>query len=429
MEKKIPKGRLVVGLSGGSDSTLVLLIACHLRKINPNYKVIAVHCIHGLDADDPIWLNHCQNLCKEVQVDEFISPKLNIIYAKGVSPEEASRDERYKALLSNLKGGTLMLGHQADDEVENLLLALKRGSGPEGLSGMKELVEDRRGRIVRPLLYLHKKEIEDILKALGFNFVFDISNTYLKFERNFLRLEVLPLLRTRFLGIDESILRSAKLCSLEHDLALRYIEPLIKKYVCEYRTYKALNLDGLDLQDESLMTMLIREFLTRSLGAKPEYTQVYEGLNFARGSLDTKACLKLNSNFELRRYQNFLLVVKKFKEIDKQKFVLDVNGSIVNGDFIYSFEKTSDPSKAINIKPFEKIVLNFCYKGSMRLKPRQRNHSREIKKLMGEYGIPPWERSKMCLIENEEGKILGLGDLFATLDKVSEGFCLKITPR
>ena len=388
-----------------------------------------MHCIHGLDADDPIWLKHCQNLCKEVGVDEFISPKLNIIYAKGVSPEEASRDERYKALLSNLKGGTLMLGHQADDEVENFLLALKRGSGPEGLSGMKELIEDKRGRIVRPLLHLHKKEIEDILKALGFNFVFDISNTYLKFERNFFRLEVLPLLRTRFLGIDESILRSAKLCSLEHDLALRYIKPLLKQQVCQYRNCKALNLNALDLDDESLLTMLIREFLTQALGNKPEYNQVYESVRYARGSLDTKACLKLNSNYQLRRYQNYLLVVQKFKEIQNIKFELDINSSIVNGDFVFSFEKTSDPLKAMDIKPFEKIVLNFCYKGSMKLKPRQRTHSREIKKLMGEYGVPPWERSRMCLIEKEDGTVLGLGDLFATGDKVAEGYCLKITLR
>ena len=131
--KIIPQKRLVVGLSGGADSTLVLLLAIEMRKLNPDYQVVAVHCIHGLDADDPIWLAHCTALCKRVQVDEFITPKLNIVYGNGLSPEAISREERYRALKENLKGGVLLIGHQADDEVENFLLALKRGSGPEGL--------------------------------------------------------------------------------------------------------------------------------------------------------------------------------------------------------------------------------------------------------------------------------------------------------
>ena len=87
----IPQSRLVVGLSGGADSTLVLLLACKMRKLNPKYHVVAVHCIHGLDADDPIWYEHCKELCKKVNADEFITPKLNIVYGNGRSPEEVSK--------------------------------------------------------------------------------------------------------------------------------------------------------------------------------------------------------------------------------------------------------------------------------------------------------------------------------------------------
>ena len=68
--------RLVIGLSGGADSTLVLLIANRVRQLDPRYKVLAVHCIHGLDEDDPIWFNHCTALCKSLDVD-LVTPKLN----------------------------------------------------------------------------------------------------------------------------------------------------------------------------------------------------------------------------------------------------------------------------------------------------------------------------------------------------------------
>ena len=214
----VPVDRLVIGLSGGADSTLVLLLAVRIRELCPECQVQAVHCIHGLDADDPVWLDHCTRLCQRVKVD-LVTPRLHIVYGGGRSPEEVSRAERYAALLDNLKGGVLMLGHQADDEVESFLLALKRGSGPRGLSGMHFLIRDERGTIVRPLLELHKKQIEEIIQALGFDFVYDISNSYLKFERNFIRLKVLPLLKTRFPGIDGSILRIQKLCGQEHELA------------------------------------------------------------------------------------------------------------------------------------------------------------------------------------------------------------------
>lgn len=191
----IGPSKLVVGLSGGADSTLVLLIAKRVTELDSRYSALAVHCIHGLDADDPVWFNHCHKLCDTVGV-ELRTPKLNIVYGNGRSPEEVSRAERYRALLDNLdEHSALLLGHQADDQIESFLLALKRGSGPYGLSGMRFMVQDDRGTLIRPLLELHKSEIIEIIETLGFTHVFDISNTYMKFERNFIRLKVLPLMR------------------------------------------------------------------------------------------------------------------------------------------------------------------------------------------------------------------------------------------
>lgn len=218
--------KLVVGLSGGADSTLVLLVARRVQELNPDFSVLAVHCIHGLDADDPIWLTHCITLCNRVGV-RLLTPKLNIVYGFGRSPEEVSRSERYNALIKNIKdGGVLLLGHQADDQVESFFLSLKRGSGPYGLSGMRYYLNDERGCIIRPLLELTKAQVIDVIESLGYSHVFDISNTYLKFERNFIRLKVLPLLRERFKGVDNAVLRSQKLCSYEHDLAERYTKEI-----------------------------------------------------------------------------------------------------------------------------------------------------------------------------------------------------------
>ncbi len=266
---------LVVGMSGGPDSTLALVIACELRQ-HLNLEVLAVHCIHGIDPDDEIWLEHCRALCALLQVP-LHTPRLNIIYGAGRSPEEVSRAERYKALLASLSAhDCLVLGHQADDQVESLLLALKRGSGPQGLSGMQLLTCDQRGVLLRPLLDLHKVEIEQLLTLLEIPFVYDLSNSYLKFERNFMRRKVLPTLRSRFAGIDKSLLRTQKLCAYEHDLAQRFVTQQLATVEKEsaFPPFSCVDFASLDLSDRPYVFMLLRAWLQRMAPQVVEFTLI-----------------------------------------------------------------------------------------------------------------------------------------------------------
>ena len=397
---------LVVGLSGGADSTLVLILAHAVVKINPLYKVKAVHCIHGLDADDPIWLEHCTELCKRLQIP-LVTPRLKIVYGNGRSPEEVSRAERYKALISNLSANSvLLLGHQADDRIESFFLALKRGSGPYGLSGMRFMIHDERGTIIRPLLELHKSKIIEIIEALGFTHVFDISNTYMKFERNFIRLKVLPLLRERFLGIDGSVLRSATLCGYEHDLAMRYAGEVLKKVFDEKEL--SLDISGLDLHDEPLMYALLRSYLSYKSGVPAEFSQVQEAYNLCRISNDQNVSISLHEGYELRRFLKKLYLVKPHAIEAKGQYRLSYGSTLSLGDYEYSLYKRNDDKGFA----FSDVILDFAYKGSLKLHPQSRVHSREIKKLFVEYKIPLWERKSKCLVRDLKGNPLALGDVF-----------------
>lgn len=268
---------LVVGLSGGPDSTLVLVLAAVMQHLF-GYQVTAVHCIHGLDPDDAIWLEHNQKLCALLDV-ELKTPQLNIVYGEGRSPEEVSRAERYRALLQELsESSCLVLGHQADDQIENFLLALKRGAGPNGLAGMSMVTCDQRGTLLRPLLALHKSEIEQILTELNVPFVYDLSNSYLKFERNFMRLKIMPALRERFAGIDKAILRSQQLCSYEHDLAERYAVDKMQACLVSGRVTgvdgECLDFSLLDLSDKAIVILVLRAWFYRVLGLYLELNQL-----------------------------------------------------------------------------------------------------------------------------------------------------------
>lgn len=421
----VPVDRLVIGLSGGADSTLVLLLAVRIRELCPECQVQAVHCIHGLDADDPVWLDHCTRLCQRVKVD-LVTPRLHIVYGGGRSPEEVSRAERYAALLDNLKGGVLMLGHQADDEVESFLLALKRGSGPRGLSGMHFLIRDERGTIVRPLLELHKKQIEEIIQALGFDFVYDISNSYLKFERNFIRLKVLPLLKNRFPGIDGSILRSQKLCGQEHELAERYTRIFYE----EALTPRGLDIAKLDLTDETLLTSVLRMFINTHTSLPVEYSCIQQAIALCRTDNDQHGLVKISDKYHLRRYRSLLCVVPVCRAPEKQVYELRLGQKLKLGDVCYSLEETDDLKKGFKVA--DRVLLDFNLKGQMRLKPAARAHSRELKKLFGEFSVPVWDRDFECLVLNDRQEILALGDLFvqkqAELSSAGEDrlYCLKI---
>lgn len=414
--------KIVVGLSGGADSTLVLLLAHHIRNLNKDFTVKAVHCVHGLDADDPIWFEHCTLLCKKLDI-EISTPKLNIVYGNGVSPEDSSRKERYSALLKESKGGILMLGHQSDDQVENFLLALKRGSGPYGLSGMRYCINDSRGTIVRPLLELTKARIIEIINALGFDYVFDISNTYMKFERNFIRLKVIPLLKERFPGIDIAVLRSQKLCSYEHDLATRYA---LKVFEPIYDSKSSsIDFSSLNLDDEALVTQVLRIFISEYTLMPPELQTVNEAINLCRISNDQFASVKLEDDLFLKRYKSKLYVVKNTMKPKKGEYLLCVGEKLKLGD--YTYELYSDSK--ITLDPSLKVLLDFNYPKSTVVYPENRAHSRDIGKLFGEFGIPVWNRDVYPLIRSEKNSelILGLGDLFLTKDcKKSEFSSIKL---
>lgn len=293
---------LVTGMSGGADSTLALVLACALRD-RFGYEALAVHCIHRLDPDDDIWLTNNIRLCERLKV-KMVTPVLDIVYGNGVSPEDSSRAERYRALLENTRSGVdcLVLGHQADDQVESFMLALKRGSGPHGLRGMRFLIQDERGVILRPLLDLHKIEVEQLLVSSGYEYVFDLSNNYLKFERNFMRLKVLPKLRERFVGIDRSILRSQAICAAEHDMAERFTAAILPCYlqlrhgISNIPDSQGLcfNFERLDLSDRNLTMMLLRAFFSRVINRGVDFNVIERSMELMVKDHDRNGLIELH---------------------------------------------------------------------------------------------------------------------------------------
>lgn len=413
----LPPGRLLIGLSGGPDSTLLLYILKCVTKLHRGFSLRAVHCIHGLDADDPIWLAHCQKLCAMLQVPLTLK-KLNIVYKNRESPEDSSRQERYAALLSELKTADyLCLGHQGDDNVENLFLALKRGAGPQGLAGMHEITEDRRGTIVRPLLHLSRKQIEALTDKLELPTVFDISNTYLKFERNFFRLQILPRIKERFPSFPQAAARSQQLCALEHDLAERFIAPLLHERADQEKL--RLNCTGLDWRDEHLCLMLLRAFCQLVLEQPPELALLRQALQLMAGTHGRVGRIVLQQGaWQLQRFKQYLYLTQPrplpFADSREHCVQLSIGQSAALNGSIYTLKAGAPPSDSqvgwYRLPPAgAELIFNAA--GSLKLKAVGREQRRELKKLYGEFAVPQWDRPFQPLVR-AHGEIWGLGRIF-----------------
>ena len=187
-----------VALSGGLDSTLLLQALVSLPGAARNLPVRAVHVNHGLHADAADWATSCglQAAALGVPCEQIV---VDARAGQGESPEAAARRARYAAFAAELRSGELLLtAHHADDQLETVMLQWLRGGGLRALSGMPRVNVFAGGWQARPLLEFTRAEIRDWAGALQLHWLEDPSNLDPRFDRNYLRLQVLPAIRRRW---------------------------------------------------------------------------------------------------------------------------------------------------------------------------------------------------------------------------------------
>lgn len=173
------------------------------------FTLSAVHVHHGLSPQADQWLSHCTQVCAAYAVP-FYHEHVQVDRQSGLGIEAAAREVRYQALArwrTQLSATVIVTAHHVQDQAETLLLQLVRGAGVKGLSAMASLDDSR--HLWRPLLSCTKAEIQDYASAYQLQWVEDESNQDTRYDRNFVRQQLMPVLRTRYPQSDESIARSA----------------------------------------------------------------------------------------------------------------------------------------------------------------------------------------------------------------------------
>lgn len=216
----------LLGYSGGLDSTLLLYYLKKMRDDQPNLEIRAMHVHHGLHADADAWIYHCQKQCNAWNISLII--KYVKIKNKKLGIEGSARLKRYNIFFKNLHSNEILLtGHHLDDQCETLLLALKRGSGPTGLSAMQKITKINQKVFFRPLLKYTRNELQLSAKKNHLSWIEDSSNQNLHYDRNFLRHKVLPVLKKRWPYFLHTTSRSAELCNQQQELLNEFISEYI----------------------------------------------------------------------------------------------------------------------------------------------------------------------------------------------------------
>jgi len=228
---------VILGVSGGRDS----MALCHaLVKQRPDLTIIPAHVDHGLRAGSADDAEFVKGMMSRWELPcEFYKPRT----PKEGNIEAWGRDKRYEfftKLLKKHKAIAILTAHHQDDDIETLLMQLLRGARVKGMSGMQA----KRDKIVRPLLFTPRSEINDYIEAHDIHFREDPSNKDENFTRNFLRSKVVPTLGhiypdfpSRWQGQKEYWL---ELQAMLEESALRFLDDHLSDEGLERHAYREL---------------------------------------------------------------------------------------------------------------------------------------------------------------------------------------------
>ena len=213
--------KVVVTCSGGADSIFLLHI---LNKLG--FDCIVAHCNFHLrgdesDRDEHFVREFCKRESLTLLVQHFDTKQFAL--ENKLSIEMAARDLRYtwfEEIRKEYSAGAIAVAHHSDDSIETILLNLLRGTGLKGICGIRP----KNGYIVRPLLCVNRKEIEDYLHEQGIEYIVDSTNLENEYTRNKIRNIVMPILREINPQIDSVMLSNAENFSAAENIYKEIIE-------------------------------------------------------------------------------------------------------------------------------------------------------------------------------------------------------------
>ena len=388
--------RIVVGLSGGVDS--VVLLHCLSRIASSlELRLSALHIHHGLSPNADGWARFCEELCRAAAVP-FEQAQVTVADRSRLGVEAAAREARY-AVFSQVEADAVALAHHQDDQAETLLLQLLRGAGVRGLSAMpvtRLLNADTGLKLIRPLLGVRRAQIKAYSAASRLAWVEDETNLELSYERNYLRAEILPRLAQRYPGCTETLTRAA------HNLAdaAELLDDVAAVDLASTLDGPGVAVSALSKLTPAHARNLLRWVIQQHGLPIPSRDQLEEALRQAiNARRDGRLTVKLGAAW-LRRHRGHLYLERAQSEVPRgwsQAWCGQAQICLPQGLGRVGFECVMGAGLSVQRLRSDGSVIQ-PRSGGERMCLAANRPSRTLKNLLQEAGVPQWERDRLPLL-------------------------------
>lgn len=403
--RALPPGPILVAYSGGLDSTTLLhALACSDAARDRGLR--AVHVDHGIHEDSAAWARHCEAFAGSLKV-ELCVRRVQVVRRPDLGLEGSARLARYAQIETLLSPGEFVaLAHHRDDQTETVLLKLLRGAGPEGLGAMRPMRRLGRGHAWRPLLALPRSVLQQYAIAHRLDWLADPSNEDSNIDRSYLRTQVLPRITARWPEAAASIAQSAawarNAAEFIDDHARRMLELLRGHDPATLRFRGWLDLPA------ALRDPVLRLWLRALELSEPTHYQASELVRqLSEAGEDRQPCVRW-PGVEMRRYRDLLYAMPPL-QLPPPDWQAQFDGSDLRLPLDLGVLRLRGALPQARLATPLKVRFR---RGGESLRLSGDGPTRELRDLLQESGMPPWQRARLPLLFDADNRLLAVADLY-----------------
>ena len=402
---------IVIGLSGGPDSMCLLDI---IRSLNKNIKIVCAHINHNIRQESFEEQKTIEEFCKEN----------NLIFETTTFDKKSEdqdynelelREKRYnyfETIIKKYNAKYLFTAHHGDDLVETVLMRISRGSNLKGYTGFQEETKKKNYKVIKPLIFMTKEDINEYNKNNKIPYVLDKTNDEDNYTRNRYRHNVLPFLKSENENIHLKYLKFSRELLTYYE----YVDKVINKEIEKRFEKNILDIEGFTRLDKLIQTKII-EYILDDNYIDNLYLVSDKHVNLILNIIDNpKPNIEINlpDNLRITKSYNTLKITRNKKSNQEYNIPIVEETSLPNGKTIRIVKDTENNSNfyiRLNSKELTLPLYVRTRKEGDKMFVKNMNSSKKVKDIFINSKLSKEERDTQPIVTDKEGNIVWLPGL------------------